>query len=259
MRLFVLAVMLFLIMNISSVFGQDEAADSYYGIQPRNLVDAPTAWTLPRGCFDVVLRAYPNGGILASTAIGLSNRFMIGISYGAEGVIAEEEPDWNPKIEFNLKLKLIDEAYYLPAFSLGFVSQGYGYYDDDLDRYVYKSKGFYAVITRSLYLYNWTVGGHAGINYSLEDDGDNDDDPTLFFGIDTQFNNNIGLVMEYDVALNDDKSGALGRGRGYMNLGLKWLYSENLEIEAILKDLLNNRGNDDLFGRELRLTYMEYF
>ena len=71
-----------------SVFGQDDETESYFGIQPRILIDAPTAWTLPRGCFDLSLRVFPNGGIIGATNIGLSNRFMLGISYGAEAIIA---------------------------------------------------------------------------------------------------------------------------------------------------------------------------
>jgi hypothetical protein len=65
--------------------------------------------------------------------------------------------------------------------------------------------------------------------------------------------------MEYDMALNDDKSSQLyGKGRGYLNMGLKWFFSENLEIEAIFKNLLNNRRGVNSFGRGLRLTYVEF-
>ncbi len=242
-----------------SVFGQEDETESYFGIQPRILIDAPTAWTLPRACFDLSLRVYPNGGIIGATNIGLSNRFMLGISYGADAIIAETDANWNPNIEFNVKLRLIDEAYYLPAIAVGFVSQGYGSYSDENKRYAYKSKGFYAVATRSLYLYNLSLGGHAGINFTMEDD-DGDNEPSLFFGIDTQFNNDIAIVAEYDMALNDDKgNNDYGRGRGYLNLSIKWLYSENLELEAVFKNLLNNRENRHSFSRGLRFTYVEYF
>jgi len=248
--------------SAGNIFGQeqDEQAETYFGIQPRNIIDAPTAWTLPRGCFDMTLRVIPNGGIIGSTNIGLSNRFMIGISYGAENIISEEKADWYPRIEFNVKLRLIDEAYYLPAFSVGFISQGYGSYSDAYKRYDYKSKGFYGVITRSLYFYNLTLGGHIGVNYSMENEVDKEKDPAFFFGIDTQFNNDIAILAEYDLALNDDKSGTeYGRGRGYLNLSVKWLYSENLELEAVFKNLLNNRTEANSFDRELRFTYVEYF
>ncbi len=255
-KIMVSAVAMFLM--ASAAMSQDNESRSYLDIQPRELIDAPTAWTLPRGCFDFVLRVYPKGGLLASTGIGLAGRFMIGISYGADRMISEEDASENPRLEFNTKLRLVDEQYYLPAIAIGFSSQGQESFNRDLDRYTYKSKGFYGVVTRSLYLYQWSVGGHAGINYSLEDD-DGDGGMNLFFGIDTRFNQDFGLVMEYDMGLNDNNSSQqFGRGRGYLNMGLKWIYSENLEIEAVFKNLLNNRRGVNTFGRGLRLTYSEF-
>jgi len=259
--------MILLVLGISVVFipavaaqavVHDDIGQTYFDVQPRMMIDAPTAWTLPRGAFDFVTRVYPEGGVLGEVAIGLSNHFMIGISYGADRIISEREAIRNPRLELNVKLKLVDEQYYFPAIAVGFASQGYGSWDNELDRYTYKSKGFYAVITRSLYFYKWSLGGHAGINYSLRND-DNDDDPSFFVGIDSRFSQNFALVMEYDLALNDNKSAQrYGRGRGYLNMGLKWIYSENLELEAILKNLLNNRRGVGSFSRGIRITYMEY-
>lgn len=240
------------------VKAQEDLGQTYFDVQPRILIDAPTAWTLPRGAFDFVMRVYPEGGLLGQVSIGLADQFTIGISYGGDAVLSERSAKKNPRLEFNAKLKLVNEQYYFPAIAIGFVTQGYGSYDDQLDRYAYKSKGFYGVVTRSLYFYKWSVGGHAGINISMEND-DNDDDPSIFFGIDTRFNQNFGLVLEYDLALNDNRSAvSYGRGRGYLNMGLKWIYSENLEIEAVFKNLLNNRVGISSFGRGIRLTYMQY-
>ncbi len=125
-----------LLLAAGPIYCQEDETESYFGIQPRSLIDAPTAWTLPRGCFDISLRVFPNGGIIGGTSIGLSGRFMLGISYGADAIIANTGANWNPNIEFNVKLRLIDEAYYLPAIAVGFVSQGYGSYNDEQKRYV---------------------------------------------------------------------------------------------------------------------------
>ena len=243
------------------VNGQEEPpARSLFDIPVRNLINCPTASTLPRGCFDVILRVYPNGGILSGTSIGLSNRFMVGLSYGAEGIISENDPTWNPRIEFNVKLKLIEEQPYLPAFSLGFSSQGYGSYVKDWKRYTYKSKGFYAVVSHTMYFYRSSFGGHLGLNYSMENEVDNEKTPDLFFGFDTQLNYNVAFNFEYDAALNDDAASApFGRGRGYLNMSLRWLFSENLELEATFDNLLSNRRNANGFGRGLRFTYIEFF
>jgi hypothetical protein len=158
----------------------EEGNRTLYDIPPRDLVDAPTAGTLPRGCFHIIMRVYNNGGILSTTSIGLSNRFSIGMSYGAEGIISDGKANPNPRIEFNVKLRLINEEYFMPALAVGYNSQGYGAYHEDQKRYAFKSKGFYGVISRSFYMYNWALGGHIGVNYSLENDYDKDEEPSFF-------------------------------------------------------------------------------
>ena len=81
----------------------NDAQTSLYDVPPRWLIDMPTAGTLPRAFYSAGFRFYPNGGCLAYTNIGLSNRLTLGISYGAEDVLSNREPNWNPRIEFNVK------------------------------------------------------------------------------------------------------------------------------------------------------------
>ncbi|MFH2035483.1 MAG: hypothetical protein ABIJ45_03695 [Candidatus Zixiibacteriota bacterium] len=243
-------------------YTSNETANTLYEIPPIQLINNPTAGTLPRGCFNVSMRLYGNGGLLWNTTIGLSSRFQIGVSYGAEGLISDQDIQENPRIEFNTKLRLIDESYVLPAFAVGFNSQGFGRYIDDEERYTFKSKGFYGVVSRSLVLGSVAFGGHVGMNYSLEHSIDGDKEPPIFMGIDTRFAYNIGFSIEYEIALNDD-SNPYSNGRGYLNLSVKWMYSENLEFEFILNDMLGNRkdfGEETYsIGRELRFTYIEFF
>ena len=263
-RLFVL---ILLILSITLTPGTVQAqldtdelpAIELNGYQPTMLVDCPTAGTLQRASFNTVMRAYPNGGILARTAIGLSNRLMIGISYGAEGVLAEERPNWNPRIEFDVKLSMIDEGLVFPAASVGFCSQGYGSYNDTYERYTYKSKGFYVVASKNYPFYNWQIGFHGGFNYSTEQE-DDDDNINFFLGMDTRLNQDVGLVLEYDFATNDNRSlTSAGKGNGYLNASLQWLYADNLVMEFMLKNLSNNRKGVTDIWRGLRVTYVEHF
>ncbi len=227
--------------------------------QPTILVDCPTAGTLKRGQFDAVIRTYPRGGVLAATDIGLTNRLQVGISYGAEGIIAEESPNWNPRIEFNVKLSLIDEGLVFPAATIGFCSQGYGSWYDAADRYTYKSKGFFAVASKNYPVYDWQLGLHGGLNYSTEQQ-DEDDNLNFFVGLDTRFNKDVGLVAEYDFALNDNRAAtSLGKGNGYLNLALQWIYADNLIMDVLLKNLANNRDGVTDIWRGLRVTYVESF
>ncbi len=228
-------------------------------LQPTKLIDVPTAGLLPRGSFDFDVKVYPQGGVIFRLDIGLMKRFMVGMSFGGENVIGEGEPDWNPRIEFAAKYRLINESWSFPALAIGFDSQGSGAFNDSLDRYVYKSKGFYGVISKGYAMGDLPFGLHAGANYSLEND-DKDKDITFFFGADMRFGDNLGVVGEYDLGTNDDKAQELfGKGYGYLNLGAQWIFSDRLFLQFNLKNLLLNRKDASTWGRELRIVYFESF
>lgn len=241
-----------------------------YDIAPRKLVDLPTAGTLPRGTFEIGLRLFAEGGALGHTDIGLSHRFSLGISYGGTDIISSADPRWNPRIGFSLKFRVIDEMEFFPAIAVGFTDQGYGKFRDDTqdgrnhswDRYTFKSRGFYAVASRSFYFYRWTAGWHLGMNVSREDEGDGDSDLNLFVGFDATFNYNLALLLEYDAGLNDDRGehpNISGKGRGYLNMSIKWLFADNLELELLLKDMLINRRESATLTREIRMMYIDAF
>ena len=248
-----------------SAIAQEMEADpshTLYDFAPRQLVDMPTAGTLPKGTFQIGLRLYAAGGALGYTDIGLSDRFSLGIAYGGTDIVANDNPEWNPRIGFNLKFRLVDELEFFPAIAVGFTDQGYGGYYGDFERYTYKSRGFYGVVSRSFYFYKWTSGWHFGVNYSREYDVDNDKDINFFCGFDATFNYNLAILAEYDAALNDNKGDTdhvTGKGRGYLNFSIKWLFAQNLELELLLKDLLINRWESTALTREVRMMYIDSF
>lgn len=253
--------MLCLLVLSASGFAQEKGkvtkVSEYSTIQPRKLIDCPTAGLLPRGSFDFDIRIYGNGGVVTTIDVGLMRRFMIGLSFGGENIIGEGDADWNPRIEFLGKYRLINESYVLPAFALGFDSQGSGVFDDD--RYVYKSKGFYGVISKNYLVAEVPVGFHFGANYSLEND-DNDKNISIFFGADVQVTENLGFVTEYDLATNDDEfKEKYGQGYGYLNAGVQWIFSPKLQLEFQFKNILLNREDISTWGREFRITYFEMF
>lgn len=240
---------------------QSRSDFNYYGenIQPpRRMIDSPTAGTLRRGSFDTELRAFPDGGMLAILQIGLTSRWQIGISYGGTNVISSNDPEWNPRMQFLTKIQLIAESFAMPAVAIGFEEQGFGLWIDSLGRYQIKSKGFYGVVSKGYRSSSFMSSIHGGINYSRED---NDDDNVNFFcGADMLFDNNVGLVGEYDLALNDDRVPySLGKGRGYLNASVRWVLIDKVLIEGAIKDILRNRKDTDSIGRELRLIYVEQF
>jgi len=225
----------------------------------RKLIDSPTANMLPRGSFDFDLRVYPQGGLFGAVDIGLANRFMLGVSYGASNLFGEGGVNWNKRVEFMAKYKVLKESYGLPAISIGFDTQGAGAFDDSLRRYTIKSKGFYAVLSKGYLSGTTPLDFHIGANYSLENK-DGDKSPSFFAGIELRFRHDLAWVLEYDVGLNDNKSSSpYGKGRGYLNTGFRWIFSDMLNLEIDLKNLLVNRKNAQSFSRELRIIYLEYF
>ena len=226
---------------------------------PRKLIDIPTANMLPRGSFDFDFRAYPNGGIFAAVHIGLTNWFLLGVAYGGENILGEGGVNWNPRVEFISRIRIIQESYAFPSLALGFDSQGSGAYNDSLKRYTIKSKGFYAALTKNYLLGTVPIGFHGGINYSLETK-DKDKSPDFFVGTDLLFKEQVALEATYALGLNDNrKNSYYSKGRGYFDVALRWLYSESLQLEFQLKNLLQNRKTVTTISREFRLIYVEFF
>jgi hypothetical protein len=165
---------------------------------------------------------------------------------------------------------LIEEYREIPQISIGFSSAGYGLYQEEdrsigyyEDRYLVKSPGFYLAFSKEYPIYATYFSLHGGINYSLENEIDSD--PDIYIGSLINLNYRMVFLVEYDFALNDNKKAGIfgGRGRGYLNLGLAWYLSSELQLELDFRNILLNRrpiGDEDLImDREIRLVYLQFF
>jgi hypothetical protein len=254
-----------IVSSVSGLAQRETSYDSAYAdvriprIPLRWIIETPTAGMLPRGAFDLDFRTFSGGGLQGLLDIGLMNRFSVGLSYNAATVFSDATPDWGPRLEFQLRCLLIEEGYGLPAIAVGFSSQGYGPYDSEHKRYQIKSPGFYTVFSTNFRLYSYNAGIHGGINYSLENERDND--PSAFVGFNSDLGGNMSFLAEYDLAINDNTNeyGIYGRGRGYLNMGIVWYLTDGLSLELDLKNLLKNRPGAGSIDREARLIYVEFF
>ena len=92
----------------------------------------------------------------------------------------------------------------------------------------------------------------------------------LFFGFDKELNRSFSLLMEYNAALNDGEEYTsidedsfdfnditVGKGKGFLNAGLRWNVAQNLLIEVNFKDI--NLDKDDFVNREVKIMYSEKF
>jgi hypothetical protein len=226
--------------------------------EPRYLVDMPTAGLLARGSVGVDLDFYQDGGILAGLSVGVFDGFAIGLSYGGSELLGSGSAEMNPLPGVLVKGRLLDESTSFPALAIGFESQGKDGYLDDLERYRVKSPGFYAVVSKN-YLLAGYLSLHGGVNYSLEH-GDGDRSLNVYGGAEKTIGPYFSLLAEYNMALNDNGGDAIGKGRGYLNLALKWSFAGGVTLGVYLKDLLgNSREGEGSINRTARLEVVSTF
>jgi hypothetical protein len=249
-------------------FAQEEPPAVEPSIELMQLVDSPTAGCLKKGQYEFRLRIFPQGGVLAGFAVGLFDRFTMGVSYGGINIIGSEAVDWNEQPGVLLKYRLIEESFIMPAVALGFTNQGYGAWVDEQstsnvrtvdtgNRYTFKAKGLFAVAGKNFDITQLgTIGFHAGVSYNAIEDND-DKNLDAFLGIDKSLNEELSLIAEYDLGTNDNGRFSIGRDRGYLNASVRWVFARKLGVEFIMKDILNNLKDSSNAIRELRLTYTE--
>jgi len=249
-------------------------------IQPRRLVESHTAGVLQRGYFDFGCGIYPAGnsalgaGLNFGISVGITNRLMIGLCYGGEGLVGRGKyAKFNPLPGPVIKYRLIEESLALPAFAIGYDHQGFGGIADTAnfgyEGYIFKSPGFFVAISKNFLLFKKVQFGiHGSLNYSIESRNEVRW-PNLTTGIDLGINEEFGLVAEYNFGF-DTKDPVQGKptryalpGQGYLNLGVRWAFTENFYIEFDAKDVLEHRrrldGRTVGWGREIKLVYVTHF
>lgn len=229
------------------------------------LIYVPTAGILQKGETEISAKIYKNNGLTIGTKVGLFPRFMFGVSYGAEQIVGNQDPQWHDRVEFNAKFRILDETFHLPAIAIGYDSQGHGNYYKDTKRYDIKSKGFYAVASKNYRLLG-NLGFHLGVNYSLEMN-DEDTEIDVFAGVDKSLGDVLVFLFEYDMAWNDNEKweehtieeALNGLGKGYLNASLDVHFTDYLVLQISFYDLLENRRDTIGSDRTISLLYFMNF
>ena len=204
----------------------------------RNLIDMPTAGVLSKGYAGVSVDVMPFGVVITKIEVGVFDGFSFGISYGGTNIIGTGSIDWYKLPAINIRARIINETDAFPALSLGFDSQGKGRYDSGLERFQIKSPGFFAAVAKNFDFLGY-LSIHGLVNYSLERQ-DGDKDLNLGVGVEKTIGEKVSLVGEYDFAVNDNSGAALGKGNGYLNLGLRWSVGDGLTLGVNLRDIFQN-------------------
>ena len=244
-----------LISVINLAFAQGTAGEKAKH-EYRYLVDMPTAGILEKGFVGVNTDILPNGVLDVAIEAGVFDNVSFGISYGGSNLIGTGKVDWYKLPGVNLRVRIVNETTLIPAITLGFDSQGKGNYIDSLSRYEIKSPGFFGAVSKNFEFLGY-LSLHGTINYSLEQkDGDNFAD--IRVGAEKTLGSSFSLVVEYDLAFNDDKKSSVATGRGYLNTGIRWSVGDGLTLGFDLRDLLSNKSNTKYAAdRSLKIEFIK--
>lgn len=233
------------------------SAGSDSRLEPRDLIDIPIAGILHGGSYALDINFYQEGGVLLGFSVGFLDRVNLGLSYGGSKLLGAQDPEMNEAPGVSLKVRVIEENLILPAVAIGFDSQGKDGYIKNLNRYAVKSPGLFVVGSK-----NYTMAGffsiHGGVNYSFER-ADGDRDFNIFAGAEKTLGPVVSIVAEYNLAANDSDGNAVGKGRGYLNAGLKWSLGSGLTLGVNLKDLAKNGTDVNVGNRTIALEYVKMF
>jgi hypothetical protein len=259
-KIFSFIIIFFLLVASSreKVFAQSYAGEGAT-VEPTMLIDKPTAGLLKRGSYSVTSNFYQQGGVLVGISVGIFEPFTFGISYGGTDIIGPNKIAMNPLPGVNAKLRIISESSMMPALAFGFDSQGKEPYlsADTLKRYTIKSPGVYIAVSKN-YEFLGNLSLHGGLNKSMET-SDGDKDLNMYVGLEKSFGRDISIMLEYDLAANDNNNYALGKGKGYFNFGFRWTWGKGLIVGFNLKNITRNQDNINVGNRTLQIDYIGNF
>ncbi|MFC2170847.1 hypothetical protein ACFLQJ_02595 [Calditrichota bacterium] len=257
-----LVILCLLLVNLPDYLNA-QVADNIENLEILQLIHTPNAGVLHRGQYQFDFRGYGDSGVNIGLSIGLFDRFMFGVSYGGNKILGYEQPDWNSLPGVLVKYRLIEETQLLPALTAGFDMQGRGAWNEDDERYLFKAPGVFAAVSRNFISTFGRFGVHGGANYNSIEDKNGDNAWDAFAGIDYSINEQIIVLGEYDFAFDDnEEDGTYGKGRGYLNLGVRLALAQSFILEFDAIDVLLNSeslSGESTIGREVKIVYVETF
>jgi hypothetical protein len=216
----------------------------------------PTAGILEKGFVGATTDVLPSGALIAILEVGVFDNISLGISYSGYNIIGAGSLGWYKYPGVNFRFRLLNESFGMPSLTFGFDSKGKGNYFDSSGRYAVKSPGFFGAVNKNFaFLGFFSV--HGTLNYTLENkDGDNYVD--LSAGFEKTIGSTLSVIGEYDFALNDNNTKYFGNGKGYLNMGLRWVMGEGFTLGFDLRDLLNDqKWSPTTADRSIKIEYIK--
>ena len=220
--------------------------------QPQQIVHCPTAGLAEHGKMLTQLFVFPGDGLRAKVSLGILNFSQVGISYGAMRIFGRGSVKLDPMPGFELRFRILSEGVKTPAILIGLDTQGYGAYNENLERYEHKSRGGYIVASKNWWWLSGNFGLHGGINYSFEENFARGF--SAFVGLDKDIKDAVGIRIEYDLAPGDNEP-PRGNGYGYLSASLSVHFAENAWASMNFYDLLGNMPDVPSPSRELFVMF----
>lgn len=236
------------------------------------VITNPSAWTRLRGEYAGSVGVEP---FTVRGELGLFDYLTVGISYGGVDAFGSIRPAMNPRPGFQAKFRITNGGQWLPAVAVGYDDQGHGRYYDydpyiwrkdavkvDYDRYQFKAKGFYAVMSQEIEAFGF-LGLHAGASYNIIEDKDDRNCADIFGSLEKGLGQHLVILAAANMGINDNGPASLGMNRGYLDAGVRWRVVESFNLEFLLTNLLENQtsklGAEGGYARKLSLTYIGSF
>lgn len=250
-------IFLILLSFVNLSFAQGTAGDKAK-YEYRYLIDMPTAGIMDRGVVGVNTELLPFGTVIAKIEAGIFDNISIGLSYGGSNIIGSGDPDWYPfPPGVNFRFRLMDETILTPSITLGFDTQGKGEYFNDQKRFAIKAPGIFAAASKNFALLGY-LSLHGTVNYSPLENKDGDNFVNLMFGAEKTLGSAFSVLLEYNLALNDNSTDIYGEGKGYLNFGVRWSIADGVTVGFDLRDLLENRKwNANSADRALMIEFTQ--
>jgi hypothetical protein len=207
------------------------------------MVQAPTAYTLMHGGYDLVTEMYENGGLFLRADVGFQNFFMFGFSANATNVIGQGTIQiQEPRLFF--KFKILDQKTAPMALALAWDDRGYGVVTDGRFE-PGTEKGFYVAASHEFSELGY-LQTHLGFNVVKFDNFDSSQDVGAFLGTSFAIAQPLLFNMELDKVFSPD-----------------WVFNANVvfNVDNPLRVGIDFVGinNADLFSRILRVQYTGFF
>jgi len=238
-------ILVFLTLLFSTLTTRSSWAKGDLAVGPTNyeMVEAPTAYTLMHGGYDLVTRIYENGGLFLRANVGFQDFFMFGFSANAANVIGQGTIQIQTPRLF-LKFKVLDQKNSPVALAVGWDDRGYGTVVNG--RFTPGlQKGFYGVVSHEFPELG-SLQVHAGLNLVQFDNFDASQDLGAFMG--TSFALAPPLMFNFEL----DK---LLSSFWQFNANIVFNVDSPLRVGVDFRDI--NQGA--LLSRMIRVQYMGFF